>query len=51
MANAGGRLLGTVLSGAIYQAWGLPACLAASALFVAVAAAVSRTLPRHAPQT
>jgi len=48
MANAGGRLLGTVLSGAIYQAWGLPACLAASALFVAAAAAVSRGLPRHA---
>lgn len=48
MANAGGRLLGTVLSGAIYQAWGLAACLAASAAMLALAAAVSLALPRHA---
>ena len=47
MANAGGRLMGTVLSGAIYQAWGLAACLAASALMLALAAAVSLALPRH----
>jgi predicted MFS family arabinose efflux permease len=47
MANAGGRLLGTVLSGAVYQAWGLAACLAVSAAFVLVAAAVSLGLPRH----
>ncbi|HEY9143589.1 MAG TPA: organoarsenical effux MFS transporter ArsJ [Arenimonas sp.] len=47
MANAGGRLLGTVLSGAVYQAWGLAACLAISAAFVLLAAAVSLGLPRH----
>jgi predicted MFS family arabinose efflux permease len=47
MANAGGRLLGTVLSGAVYQAWGLAACLAVSAVFVLVAAGVSLGLPRH----
>lgn len=47
MANAGGRLLGTVLSGAVYQAWGLAACLAISAAFVLVAALVSLALPRH----
>jgi len=47
MANAGGRLLGTLLSGAIYQAWGLAACLAASSLMLALAAAVSLALPRH----
>ncbi|GGA70812.1 MFS transporter [Arenimonas soli] len=47
MANAGGRLLGTVLSGAVYQAWGLAACLAISAAFVLVAALVSLGLPRH----
>jgi predicted MFS family arabinose efflux permease len=49
MANAAGRLLGTVLSGWVYQASGLVACLCISAAFVAVAAGVSRTLPRHAP--
>ncbi|WP_454832222.1 organoarsenical effux MFS transporter ArsJ [Pseudoxanthomonas wuyuanensis] len=48
MANAMGRLLGTVLSGWIYQVAGLPACLAVSALLVALAAAVSVALPRHA---
>jgi predicted MFS family arabinose efflux permease len=48
MANALGRLLGTVLSGWIYQVAGLPACLAVSALLVALAAAVSVALPRHA---
>ena len=46
MANAMGRLLGTVLSGWIFQAWGLAACLAWSAAFVAVAAALSLALPR-----
>jgi len=49
MANAGGRLLGTVLSGAVYQAWGLAACLAVSSGFILVAALVSLGLPRHVP--
>ncbi|MBP6627310.1 MAG: MFS transporter, partial [Arenimonas sp.] len=47
MANAAGRLLGTVLSGWVYQVAGLEACLWVSAAFVAVAAAVSIALPRH----
>lgn len=46
MANAGGRLLGTVLSGAMYQGWGLSGCLWVSAAFVLTAAAVSAALPK-----
>jgi len=38
MANAMGRLIGTILSGWVYQAYGLIACLGISASFVAVAA-------------
>ncbi|HEU4975978.1 MAG TPA: organoarsenical effux MFS transporter ArsJ [Baekduia sp.] len=45
MANAGGRLAGTVLSGALYQWKGLGACLWASAAFVLAAGALSRRLP------
>jgi predicted MFS family arabinose efflux permease len=48
MANAMGRLLGTVLSGWVFQVAGLAACLWVSAGFVAVAAGVSMALPRHA---
>ena len=47
MANAMGRLLGTVLSGWVFQRFGLVACLYTSAVFVAVAAIVSLALPRH----
>ncbi|MDP9384425.1 MAG: organoarsenical effux MFS transporter ArsJ [Actinomycetota bacterium] len=47
MANAGGRLAGTVLSGALYQWQGLEACLWASAAFVLVAALLSRLLPER----
>ena len=46
MANAMGRLLGTVLSGWVFQRWGLAACLAISAALIVVAAAVSLALPR-----
>lgn len=46
MANAGGRLAGTVLSGALYQWQGLEACLWASAVLVLGAAALSARLPR-----
>ncbi len=54
MANASGRLAGTVLSGALYQ-WGLQsgpsngliACLWASTAFVLVAGLLSLLLPRH----
>ncbi|MBK8293227.1 MAG: organoarsenical effux MFS transporter ArsJ [Solirubrobacterales bacterium] len=46
MANAGGRLMGTVLSGALYQLFGLTGCLWASAIFVLATAVVSSMLPR-----
>ena len=45
MANAMGRLLGTVLSGWVYQVAGLTACLWISAAFVAIAALVTLALP------
>jgi len=38
MANAGGRLLGTVLSGLTYQFGGLGLCLATAAVMVALSA-------------
>ena len=41
MANAGGRLVGTVLSGWIFQAYGLTLCLWLSALFLFTSAAVA----------
>ena len=47
MANAMGRLLGTVLSGWVYQRWGLEACMWISSVFIAAAALVSLSLPRH----
>jgi len=45
MANAGGRLLGTLLSGALYQWKGLEACLWASTAFVLIAGILSWFLP------
>ncbi|MEW8506817.1 MAG: organoarsenical effux MFS transporter ArsJ [Candidatus Thiodiazotropha sp.] len=45
MANAGGRLLGTVLSGLVYQLDGLTGCLWWSAGFVLIAALLSIGLP------
>lgn len=45
MANAAGRLLGTVLSGLLYQLFGLEACLWASAAFVLTAGLISLLLP------
>lgn len=41
MANALGRLIGTVLSGWVFQQSGLAACLLVSGTFVALAAAIS----------
>jgi predicted MFS family arabinose efflux permease len=49
MANAGGRLAGTVLSGALYQWQGLEACLWASVAFVLAAGVLSRLLPSDLP--
>jgi len=45
MANAAGRLLGTVLSGALFLVGGLQACLWSSTLLVAAAFLVSTRLP------
>jgi MFS family permease len=45
MANAAGRLAGTVLSGALYQWQGLEACLWASVVLVLGAGVLSRLLP------
>ncbi|MFX3658046.1 MAG: organoarsenical effux MFS transporter ArsJ [bacterium] len=47
MSNAAGRLLGTVLSGWIYQAYGLTACLWVSTALLALATLVSIGLPRR----
>lgn len=46
MANAMGRLIGTLLSGWLYQTAGLEACLWVSSLFVGLAALLSVGLPR-----
>lgn len=46
MANAMGRLIGTVLSGWVYQVYGMAACLWISAAFIALAALISIKLPR-----
>jgi predicted MFS family arabinose efflux permease len=49
MANAGGRLAGTVLSGWVYQTQGLSGCLWWSAAFVLAAAVLSFRLPAVEP--
>jgi len=51
MANAMGRLIGTVLSGWVYQAQGLIACLVISTLFVILAAFISSKLPNKVEAT
>jgi MFS family permease len=50
MANSGGRLIGTVLSGVIYQLYGLVGCLWASSLFVLAAWVISLKLPDPQPR-
>ncbi|MFY9487243.1 MAG: organoarsenical effux MFS transporter ArsJ, partial [Solirubrobacterales bacterium] len=45
MANAAGRLTGTILSGVLYQVSGLEACLWASAVMLVGAGAISVMLP------
>ncbi len=45
MANAGGRLLGTLLSGVIFEAYGFVGCLFASAALVLAAGVLSFSLP------
>ncbi|MCW8825044.1 MAG: organoarsenical effux MFS transporter ArsJ [Gammaproteobacteria bacterium] len=46
MSNAGGRLTGTLLSGLLYQSYGLEGALWASTLFVITAALLSLWLPQ-----
>jgi predicted MFS family arabinose efflux permease len=46
MANAMGRLLGTMLSGWVFQVAGLSACLWISSVFIGLAAVISLALPR-----
>lgn len=47
MSNALGRLVGTLLSGWVFQAYGLETCLWVSSMFVLTAALISIGLPRH----
>lgn len=47
MSNALGRLVGTLLSGWVFQAYGLGACLWISSAFVLLAALISIALPKH----
>jgi predicted MFS family arabinose efflux permease len=46
MANAAGRLIGTLLSGIVFQLAGLVGCLWVSAGFVLLAGCISLLLPR-----
>tara|TARA_R110002074_G_scaffold373069_3_gene548850 strand:- start:3657 stop:4892 length:1236 start_codon:yes stop_codon:yes gene_type:complete len=47
MANAAGRLLGTVLSGWVFQLYGFETTLLISTLFTIIAAFISATLPHY----
>jgi len=47
MANAMGRLIGTVLSGWIFQAYGMVACLWVSSGFIAISAIIAGMLPKQ----
>lgn len=47
MSNAGGRLAGTVLSGWVYQSYGLEGCLWWSFAFVLMAGLISFALPQQ----
>ncbi|ETN93388.1 Major Facilitator Superfamily protein [Gammaproteobacteria bacterium MOLA455] len=45
MCNAAGRLVGTLLSGLIYQQFGLAACLLLSSAMLIITAVISKKLP------
>lgn len=47
MANAMGRLIGTLLSGWVFVTFGLSACLLVSSLFIFIAALISIHLPNN----
>jgi uncharacterized membrane protein len=46
MANAMGRLIGTLLSGWIFVSFGLTACLIVSSIFIVIAGCFSLALPK-----
>ncbi len=48
MANAGGRLVGCLLSGLLFQLAGLAGCLWGTVAFALVAAVIALALPKHA---
>jgi MFS family permease len=48
MANAGGRLIGCLLSGVLFQLAGLPGCLWGTFAFSLLAALIALRLPRNA---
>ena len=48
MANAGGRLVGCLLSGALFQLGGLAGCLWGTFVFALAAGVISLALPRTA---
>jgi MFS family permease len=50
MANSGGRLVGTVLSGLVFQSFGLIGCLWVSTFFVLAASLITIKLPDPNPQ-
>ncbi|EKO3593816.1 TPA: organoarsenical effux MFS transporter ArsJ [Vibrio metschnikovii] len=50
MANAMGRLIGTILSGWVFQEWGLAACLWVSFTFLLLTTLISIGLPKAKPQ-
>ncbi|MGM0481000.1 MAG: organoarsenical effux MFS transporter ArsJ [Pseudomonadota bacterium] len=50
MANAAGRLLGTILSGWVYQQWGLIACLLCSTVLLVGSTAAVSVLPKRETQ-
>lgn len=47
MANAGGRFIGTLMSGMLYQVGGVEVCLIGSALLIAAAAFIVRGIGRQ----
>ena len=49
MANAGGRLFGTILSGIVYQSFGLASCLLISSVMILFSTLVAKELPAPGP--
>lgn len=49
MANAAGRLVGTLLSGALFQIGGIAGCLFGTVAFAVITTAISMLLPQREP--